>query len=228
MRLEKAVITNTATGARTPVMFNPEEYTLTRETQFAQAAPPGISAPLLQFVAGGAQTLAMELLLDTYEEHRDGSRVVNRAGEDVRGFVRQITGLMDIDPGTHAPPVLLVTWASLSFTCVLSAATQRFVMFLADGTPVRARVAVTFTEWRNSDLDAREVKRETADYSHVHVVADGDTLAGIAADVYGNPATWRPLALANDIDDPRQLPPGATLLVPRLPYRDPTTGAVVA
>ncbi len=68
---------------------------------------------------------------------------------------------MNIDPTTHAPPVLLFSWASLTFTCVLAKATQRFIMFLPDGSPVRARLQVSFHEFRNVDLEAKEIKRET-------------------------------------------------------------------
>ena len=65
MALEKATITNTVTGERIPVLFNPEEYTVQRDINYAQSASPGSSAPLLQFVNGNLQTLEMELFLDT-------------------------------------------------------------------------------------------------------------------------------------------------------------------
>ena len=226
MGLEKAVITNTVTGDKVPVMFNPEEYTLNREINYAQSTVPGLSAPVLQFVAGNMQTLEMELFLDTYEEHREGARVVNRKFEDVRGPTRKITDLMSIQPATHAPPVLLFTWASLSFTCVLAKASQRFIMFLPDGTPVRARVHVTFNEFRNVDLEAKEIKRETVDFTRRYVVSQGETLSGIAAKVYGDPRLWRVIALRNGIDRPRPLPAGDALLTPKLPYQDPETGRV--
>lgn len=228
MALEKATITNTVTGKRIPVLFNPEEYTLSRDINYAQQAIPGLSAPILQFVAGNLQTLEMELLVDSYETHRDGSRVVTQAGDDVRALTRQVVGLMDIDPTTHAPPVLLFTWGSLSFTCVLARARQRFVMFKSDGTPVRARIQVTFNEYRNADLEAKEVKRETADYSKTYVVGEGETLATIAARTYGDPTVWRPIAVHNGIDDPRAVEVGRRLLLPQLPYRDPETGEVTA
>jgi hypothetical protein len=128
------------TGQRVPVLFNPEEYTVNRDNNFAQVAVPGLRGPLLQFVAGNMQTLDMELL--SYEAH--GNR--NAAGDDVRSLTSQITNLMGIDPTTHAPPILLFTWGSLSFTCVLAKASQRFIMFRPDGVPVRARLQVTFNE----------------------------------------------------------------------------------
>jgi nucleoid-associated protein YgaU len=100
-------------------------------------------------------------------------------------------------------------------------------MFRPDGTPVRARVQVTLNEFRNGDLEAKEVKRETGDYSKLYVASQGESLSAVAGRVYDNPALWRPLAIHNGIDDPRSLPAGRRLLVPRLPFRDPETGEVM-
>src|SRR5690349_20017836 len=99
-------------------------------------------------------------------------------------------------------------------------------MFKPDGTPVRARITVTFSQYSNAELEAKEIKRETADYTKVHVVAQGDTLPSIAYACYGNARLWRPIALRNQIDDPRVLPLGASLAVPQLPYPDPDSGKV--
>jgi nucleoid-associated protein YgaU len=228
MPLEKATLTNTVTNVRIPVMFNPEEYTVNRENNFAQTAIPGLSAPILQFVHGNMQTLEMELFVDTYEEHRVGNSVVNAAQSDVRTMTQQVVGLMDIDPTTHAPPVVLFTWASLTFTCVLARCAQRFIMFLPTGIPVRARLQVTFNEFRNADLEAKEVKRETSDYSKWHVTAQGETLASIANAGYGDPRLWRVVGMANGVDHPRRLSVGQALALPSLPWRDPQTGVVTS
>lgn len=226
MSLEKAVLTNTVTGGAVPVQFNPDEYTLTQEVNYAQAAIPGLSAPILQFVHGTMQTLQMELFLDSYEQHKVGSKVVNAAQSDVRLLVKQVTDLMAIEPTTHAPPVVLFTWGSLAFTCVLANCAQRYTMFLPDGTPVRARLTVTFNEYRNVDLEAKEVKRETSDYSKRHVVSQGETLSSIAGLEYGDPRLWRVVAIANRLQHARDLPSGLALLLPNLPYRDPESGRV--
>jgi nucleoid-associated protein YgaU len=227
MALEKALITNSDTGRSFPVLFNPEEYTINRDNNFAQVAVPGLQAPLLQFIHGNMQTLDMELLIDTYESHSINGKAVNRAGDDVRLITSQITGLLDINPETHAPPVLLFTWGSLSFTCVLAKAAQRYIMFRPDGVPVRARLTVSFQEFTNADLEPKEVKRETSDYSKTYTVAQGDTLSGIASRLYQDPAMWRPIAMMNAIDNPRALQTGQQLRIPPLPFLDPETGEVV-
>lgn len=223
MALEKAILTNMVTNDQVPVLFNPEEYTVNQENNFAQMAIPGLRAPLLQFVAGNMQTLEMELLVDSHEEHKG----FNSAGQDVRELTRKITDFMNIDPTTHAPPVLLFSWGSLAFKCVLARANQRFVMFKADGIPVRARLQVTFNEFVNAELEAKETKRETVDYSHLHTVAQSETLSSIATKVYQNPAMWRPIAINNNLDHPNQITVGQELLIPQLPFRDPETGEVM-
>ncbi|MGI5400300.1 peptigoglycan-binding protein LysM [Streptomyces sp. CA-135486] len=219
--LARASLTNTVTGRRTEVQFNPEEYTLNRETSFAQLAVPGLSAPVVQFLHGNAQTLDMELLVDTTEAGPAGP-----PGSDVRRLVHDVTALMDIDPTLHAPPPVIFTWGQLTFTCVVTKAAQRYVLFRADGTPLRARVTVTLSEYRNVDLEAKEIKRQTVDYTKVHVVTEGDSLHLIAHREYADPTAWRPIALHNGITDPRRLTVGANLSIPRLPYTDPATGVV--
>lgn len=219
--LEKASLTNTVTGARVNVQFNPEEYTLNRESNFAQLAVPGLSAPVVQFLHGNAQTLDLELLVDTTE-----ASAVGGPGSDVRKLVQQVTSLMDIDATLHAPPPVIFSWGQLTFTCVITKTVQRYVMFRPDGTPVRARLTLTLSEYRNIELEAKEIKRQTVDYTKVHVIGEGDTLPLIAHAEYADATAWRPIALRNGITDPCRLAVGATLSLPRLPFTDPTTGIV--
>jgi hypothetical protein len=133
---------------------------------------------------------------------------------------------MEIEPTIHAPPVLIFSWGLMSFRCVLASASQRFILFLPDGTPVRARLQVTFNGFTNVDFEAKQLKQETADFTKIHVVSQGETASSIAAQAYGNPALWRPIAIRNALDDPRRLTPGLRLVIPQLPFRDPESAEV--
>ncbi|HSJ55422.1 MAG TPA: LysM peptidoglycan-binding domain-containing protein [Anaerolineae bacterium] len=203
-----------------PVFMNPEEFTISHDNSFATQSIPGLSGPVVQFVAGNQRTLEMELLFDTWDTPQAQKR-------DVRVDLRRVTCLMDIDPDLHAPPLLKVTWASLEFRCVLSRATQRFIMFTPEGVPVRARLNVTFSEVLDLQQEGKRCKRETADLSKLYTVGDGDTLSAIAARLYDDPLLWRAIAVQNEIADPRAIVTGQKLLVPSLPYRDPQTGEVI-
>lgn len=221
MTLVKAQITLEHTGEKFDVLFNPEEYSINKDNNFASQAIPGLSGPLLQFVNGNMRTLEMELFFDTYDTPEIEKR-------DVRELTNRITGLLNIDSELHAPPVLIVSWSSLQFRCVLARASQKFIMFTSEGTPVRARVNVTFNEFIDAEREAREINRQTADFSKVYTVTQGQTLSGIAAELYDNALLWRPIAVANGIDDPRSIVTGQSLLIPALPFRDPETGEVVS
>jgi LysM repeat protein len=216
MKLEKVRITIEHTGESFEVMFNPEEYSLNKDNNYAAQNIPGRSGPLLQFVQGNMRTLEMQLFFDTYEKRRD-----------VREETQKVTKLLDIDSNLHAPPVLRVAWGSLVFQCVLARVNQTFNMFLEDGRPVRARLTVTFNEFINFDREGKEVNRQTANFSKVHIVVQGEALSTIAGRQYENPEMWRAIAIANNIDDPRLLHPGQSLKIPNLPFTDPETGEVM-
>jgi nucleoid-associated protein YgaU len=109
---------------------------------------------------------------------------------------------------------------------VLTRANQKFVKFLEDGRPTRARITVSFSEFIDPEREAKEVNRQTADFTKLHTVVHGDTLAALAARFYADPARWRPIAIANGLDDPRALEPGQSLRVPALPFTDPATGEI--
>jgi hypothetical protein len=123
MGLTKAKIVIEHTGEQFNVMFNPEEYALSKDNNFASQSVPGLSSPLLQFVNGNLRTLEMELFFDTTDDRRD-----------VREETSRVIGLLDIRSDLHAPPVVRVSWASLQFRCVLARATQRFTRFLASSS----------------------------------------------------------------------------------------------
>jgi nucleoid-associated protein YgaU len=99
---------------------------------------------------------------------------------------------------------------------------------MPDGVPVRARLGCTFLEVVDPELQASADNLQTADFSKVHVLARGDTLSALAGERYGDPSLWRPIALANDLANPRELEVGRSLRIPALPFPDPRTGEAVA
>lgn len=220
MPLAKLQIVVEHTGEVFTAQFNPEEMNLNQDNAIASQAIPGLSGPVLQFVNGNVRTLEMELFFDTWDSP-------SAVKADVRFLTNQLTKLLEIDGELHAPPVLRVQWGSLDFRCVLARANQKFQMFADDGRPVRARVSVTFNRFIDPEREAREANKQTADFTKIHLVIDGETLSGIAAKYYEDPRLWRPIALANGLSDPRAIEPGLPLQVPSLPYHDPETGEVV-
>jgi hypothetical protein len=189
------------------VIFNPTQYQVTESNQFAEVSIPGVSAPPLQFVRANARTLSMQLFFDTYDPVLDNVK----QGSDVRNYTKQIVELLKVDSDNHAPPICQFSWAEFSFVGVLEKADQRFTLFKSDGTPLRATIDVSFKE-----LGQKQAEKAlfSADFAKHYAVRRGDTLSSIAGTEYGDPALWRPIAEANDIDDPLGLRPGQVLVIP--------------
>jgi hypothetical protein len=187
------------------VLFNPTDYSIAKSNTIAEIAIPGLEAPILQYVHGNTRTLSMDLFCDTYEEERNVSVVTNK-----------IYNLLNIDPDTHVAPICDISWGSLRFRGVLDHCSGKFTLFLSDGTPVRATLSVLFKEYIEVAVLVRENPTQSADHRKTREVRAGDRLSSIATEEYGDPKKWRPIADANNLDDPRQLEPGRRLVIPAL------------
>jgi hypothetical protein len=214
--MERIHITNKKTNITYKVMFNPEEYSLNKDNNFAAQAIPGLGSPILQFVHGNMRTLDMELFFDTFELNKD-----------VRTETQRVVDLLTINSELHAPPLLQVTWGTLDLQCVLAKVGQKYIKFFPDGRPARARLNVTFNECLDPAAQVKAANLQTADFSKAHIVKQGETLSSIAGNYYEDAQKWRPIALANGILDPRSIVPGQELQVPSLPFTDPSTGVVM-
>jgi nucleoid-associated protein YgaU len=190
--------------------FNPTEFTLNKGAQIAEIGISGIDSPILQFVRGQNEKLTLDLFFDTTIDDGTGVKSV-REKSDI------IYQLAKIQPETHAPPRVHVTWGkSLDFKAIVESVQQKFTLFSPEGVPLRATLSVTFREYKSLQDQLRELNLKSSDHSKRHVVTRGETLSLIAARVYRDAREWRHIADANPDIDPRRLVPGTELLIPPL------------
>src|SRR5215469_13896140 len=137
---------------RIQVQFNPEKYSLTKGVQIAEIGIPGLDSPVLQFVRGQNEKITLELFFDTTDSGIADNPV------DVRTSTVKIYDLLKINPETHAPPRCKLSWGDggqlFSFgsgpnpRCVLESVNEEFSLFSPSGVPVRAKLTVTFREYK--------------------------------------------------------------------------------
>ena len=208
MELAKAYIQplNGSNTDKIKVLFNPAEYSLEKSNQFQSTPIVGLATPLTQFVSGNARTLTMDLFFDTYEE-----------AADVRVHTGKLLALLDIDSELHAPPLCQFVWGAVILKATVEKIASRYTMFLADGTPVRATLNVTFKEYATLTEQLNQTRLHSADKTRLVLTREGDSLWQIAGRYYGDPAAWRIVADANpSIEDPTVLPAGYELTLPAI------------
>lgn len=223
-------------GGPIEALFNPHEISRSRSVSWhrkkiaSQGGGWTWSDTEQQFQSVQPETLSLELFFDTYESRVQSSdwkraasfvQPVNpfQTGDatDVTRLTEQVAQLAEVDRELHHPPVCHLSWGAFTdiFTGVLTQLDQRFTLFLADGTPVRATLSCSFLEFETqAHRRARELN--SADVVKTRVVRRNDTLHSLAAEEYRDPGRWRHIARANGIVNPRDLRPGMVLTIPRL------------
>lgn len=201
---QEAVIVNLATEEKIPCMFRPKEYTLKKTNTWNKKNVKEGNVPLFEFGGGQAADLTMELFFDTYEK-----------GDDVRKHTKKIWKLMEVPKDAVEPPQCQFMWGkSWYFKAVISSITQKFTMFLPDGTPVRSTLTVSFEQVCDEGLYPSQNPTTVSKNGYkMRRVREGETLDWIAYSEYGDSLHWRHLADVNRLDNPRRLRPGQMLVI---------------
>ncbi|MDQ6634405.1 MAG: LysM peptidoglycan-binding domain-containing protein [Gemmatimonadota bacterium] len=218
-QLTKATITvldGADQGKVIGVLFNPTEYTFERTNTYKTTAIPGLGSPLIQFVNGECDHLSMDLFLDDYTDPTGPTSLLQKESQPVAARIRDLSRLLLIDGTLHAPPPVRFNWGPMEFAAVIEKLGRKVTMFHPDGTPARATLAVTFKEYRTLRQQLEDPRRESADKTKRHVVVGREALWWIAASEYDDSNEWVRIAVANDLDDPREIQPGDWLQLPAM------------
>ena len=228
MALEKAKLTVEREGQSETfsVQFNPSEYNISENVNYAEKTIPGTVGPITQFVSGAAATLSLSLPFDTYDTPASGVRDTGKKIEltqqkahqptDVSHLTRRVAALVAIDGSLHRPPTVTFAWGSLSFQGVVTDIKQTFTMFLPSGMPVRARVELTLKSVTDLSTAKRKRPFESPDRTKYRTVHQGEHLWSFAFQEYGDAELWRVIARENGIMDPLELEPGQVIKLPAL------------
>jgi hypothetical protein len=214
-------------SSKFPASFNPTEYTLSKNAQFAEHPIPGLDSPILQFVRGQAETVSLDLFFDTSDDGMGANATPVTTKTDK--FYR----LVKMSGKAHAPPICLFSWgtdfagSSLGsdwasqgrengFKCVIESIRQRFSLFSSEGVPLRAMLTVGLKEYKTVKEQLAKANPQSADQTHSYTLRQGETLNDVANSVYGDPNAWRPIADRNQVTDPLAVPAGSILEIPPL------------
>ncbi|GIK37852.1 MAG: peptidoglycan-binding protein [Chloroflexota bacterium] len=221
----KAIIRNIATKEEVECQFNPNEYTLSKTNQWTNKPKKGANVGKTDFGGGQPAELKLQLFFDTTNHRNNVDQQNNLKHEDVRQYTNIIWDMMMVNSSTQnpkskkgEPPQVQFQWGKGSFfTAVIKTITQKFTMFLDDGTPVRATLDVTFQQYKDEKIFDPQNPTSRSEARKIWVVVEGQTLDWIAYQEYGDPAMWRHIAETNDLDNPKSLRSGQILNLTPLP-----------
>jgi Contractile injection system tube protein/LysM domain len=199
-------------GARIAFWFNPSTLRRARHAKYNSCEGAGQAAPTLEYRGTESESLSLELLLHANNKS---------SGAEVQEMIDALESLIEPtvevpDTAQRRPQQLWFVWGEYtSPVSVCESVSTTIELFEANGTPLRAVVAITLTQAKPEPGERGQNPTTRATYRRrSHLVNAGDTLAGIAYAHYRDPTRWRAIASANEIDDPLRLPIGSRLTVP--------------
>ena len=136
-------------------------------------------------------------------------------GQDVntqiQGFLKlayQITG------ADHKPNYMMIVWGTFIMTCTLQSANVNYLMFAADGSPLRAKLNISVKEHIDTSLVGKILSLLSPDLSKSITVNEGDTLPLLCFKEYGDASLYTKVAEVNKLKNYRKLKQGMELLFP--------------
>jgi hypothetical protein len=212
--------------------FNPNKLQLSKGSTWQTEKAPLSNIGKTTFGGGDPMRLSAELFFDTTATGVDVRRytsallelvmiplnVVSSAGPAQRSMLASMTDeeaketlTKSLYENYHPPKCKFIWGRFTSFEAYVESVDTTFTMFLQDGTPVRARTKVKLKQIEETGLYPPQNPTTRSTARKTWMVREGQRLDWIAYQEYGDPALWRYLAKANNLDDPRDLRPGQVL-----------------
>lgn len=190
--------------------FNPKELAVTKSAKWNRTPQKGSKkSGVPTFEGAEPSKLTLEMFLDASDTQ--DAKVVET--------VEKLFACCVPTDETHgkmkaAPPWVIFHWGGLTgFTSYISSVAVKYTLFTPGGMPIRGIATVALEEIAG-DQAKQNPTSGALTANKVHTVVAGDSLASIAWREYGDPAMWRAIATANEIDDPMRLCAGRALLIP--------------
>jgi hypothetical protein len=185
------------------VCFNPKEYSLEKSVSWKSEKALS-DAPQPEFTDPQAMTMSVTLQFDTYEERVSVREKYTKYFERLAMMRQPLPSKpKKADKEKAKPPVIIFVWGKFTFKGVVDSVSQKYTMFLSDGTPVRAEVGLKIRNVTDTEFgDKSGALAAQASAEKTYSVQEGDRLDLIAAKELKDASRWPEIAALNNITDP--------------------------
>lgn len=188
-------------------LFNPASYLQKYELEFEEAQGRGSTASAQKFKRIKPRDFSLEFHLDGTGTSAEKIDVEER----ITAFLALTAALKG---KTHQPYFLRIKWGTLLLDCILKSAEITYSLFDPEGKPIRAKVNASFSEVKDDEKRVREDDTSSPDFTHYHVVSEGETLPILSHRYYGDIKFYLDIARVNTLNNYRRLQAGTVLLFP--------------
>lgn len=191
------------------VMINPETIKWQRGIEYNEQQAPNTSAPSQKYKSTPVEKLNFDIVIDC-------TGIVDSKRVDMNQEISSLESIIYTYNGKiHRPNFVKVQWGkSLVFKGVLKSMDTSYTLFKPDGSPLRAKLSLGFSEYiapqSVEELDAKK----SPDITHLISVVEGNTLPQLCEETWNDDSYYVQVAQYNELNKFRNLKGGQKLIFP--------------
>jgi hypothetical protein len=188
-------------------MINPDSIKWTKSIEYNEQQAPDSSAPSQKYKSTPSDKLSFDITIDC-------TGIVDSTRTNMATEITALESIVYTYNGQiHRPNFVKVQWGSnIIFKGVLTSFDISYSLFKPDGSPLRAKISLAFSQYISPTTVAKVDGEESPDISHLVTVVEGMTLPQLCMQVWNNNMYYIQTARFNDLDKFRKLK-GVTQLV---------------
>jgi len=197
------------------VMINPDSIKWQRNIEYNTEQPPDSSSASQKYKNTPSDKLNFDVVIDC-------TGIVDAARTNMKTEIAALETIVFTYNGKiHRPNFVKVQWGKdFIFKGVLVSMDTSYTLFKPDGSPLRAKISLSFTQYISPKAVGREDGKTSPDITHLVTVVEGDTLPQLSFKIWNDDSYYIQVAKYNGLNKFRNLKGGRQLIFP--PIIQPT------
>lgn len=198
------------------LMLNPDSIKWNRSIEYNEQQPIDSSTTSQKYKSTPSDNLSFDIVIDC-------TGIVDKTRTDLASEIQALEDIVYTYNGDiHRPNFVKIQWGNdLVFYSVLKSFDTTYTLFKPDGSPLRAKISLSFGQYTSPEKRAKEDQENSPDITHLVEVVEGETLPQLSNKMWNTPYYYVQVAQYNDLNKFRHLKGGQKLIFP--PIIKPTT-----
>lgn len=191
------------------VMMNPESIKWQRSVEYNKKQAPDTSSASQKYQSTPSDRLNFDIVIDC-------TGVVDSKRTDMAKEINALDKIVyKYNGDIHRPNFVKVQWGEdISFKGVLTSMDVSFTYFKPDGSPLRAKVSLGFSQYISPATLEQLEKDNSPDVTHLVQVVQGETLPQLCQRIWNDESYYIKVAKYNGLNKFRHLQGGEQLVFP--------------
>lgn len=191
---------------------NPAKIKIEKGIRYAEDKQLGSLNGSNAFVNYKPESLSFECLLDETDCIED-----NMMKMPVRDMVNEIEQRLYLyNRDGHRSSFVEIHYGDITFHGQLKSMETEYTFFDNTGVPLRAELKISLTGYCSQNEEKKKHSKNSPDVSRLVVLKEGQTLAALCDEIYGNSLLVGKVARFNNLNGFRNVPAGTEILFPAL------------